>query len=604
MIAHRTKRGTMTQQELDTILESHKKWLASAAKNEVQADLSNLDLRGLVFQGASLKKAILRKSDLSGVDLYGMDLSGADLSDSELIGCNLRKAVLRDSDFRGAKLKDAQLCDADLCGATLHEVNLTTAHGLVERQLAGTDLSNAELPAGLGKFDALGKVTDVSVQARTLLWVTVGACLFALITMFITTDALIVAHSGLTLLPLVNINVPVFKFFLVWPLILLGLYMYLHFQLQYLWTALASLPSVFPDGVSLDERAYPLFLVGLVRWHIPILKKFRPPLYWSQGTAAIGAVWLLVPVTLFLFWLEYVRMHEWWGTGCHLVAFLITTGFGLVTYSSTARTLSGERNPMPCADEQKGRNRPRFGAMMLVVTVLAAAVVIICISLSVAAFRGSLVNPEWLKPWFCVDFSYGEISHKPDDWLRLSEENPTKLSRIVKGALLSDVNLRGATGIGSFLVNATLDRAHLQWADLSYADLRACDLTRADLQHAQLLGSDLRGAHLTDAQLQRSYLKSAILSEAILSGAKLNGTDLFGAELLDANLTGANLAKAILGNAKLNGADFSGAWFQETVLHGADLSQAKNLDEKQLSGAFYDEDTKLPAGLGKAAEKR
>ena len=138
--------------------------------------------------------------------------------------------------------------DADLYGSKLHEVDLTKVQGLVQCQLSGTDLSNAQLPADAGKFASLEHVSDISVQARSLLWVTVGACFLAAVTMFVTTDGAIVAQSGSTLLPVVQINVPILAFFWLIPLILLSLYLYLHFHLQYLWDGLASLPSVFPDG--------------------------------------------------------------------------------------------------------------------------------------------------------------------------------------------------------------------------------------------------------------------------------------------------------------------------------------------------------------------
>jgi hypothetical protein len=47
------------------------------------------------------------------------------------------------------------------------------------------------------------------------------------------------------------------------PLILLGVYFYLHLYLQRLWRDLSTLPAVFPDGEALDEKAYPWLLNGL-----------------------------------------------------------------------------------------------------------------------------------------------------------------------------------------------------------------------------------------------------------------------------------------------------------------------------------------------------
>ncbi len=100
MTAYQTRRGTITQQELDNILVIHQKWLDGGEKDHERADLSHVDLRGLDLRSARLRKAIIRKSNLSGVDLHEMDLSAANLSHTEFTGCNLRGAILRDADLR------------------------------------------------------------------------------------------------------------------------------------------------------------------------------------------------------------------------------------------------------------------------------------------------------------------------------------------------------------------------------------------------------------------------------------------------------------------------------------------------------------------------
>ena len=73
----------MTKEELDKVLESHKKWLHGNCCG---------------------KRADLCGADLSGANLYGADLYGADLCGADLYG----------ADLSGASLKDADLCDADI----------------------------------------------------------------------------------------------------------------------------------------------------------------------------------------------------------------------------------------------------------------------------------------------------------------------------------------------------------------------------------------------------------------------------------------------------------------------------------------------------------
>ena len=86
----------MTQDDLNKIIELHKKWL-------------NGDPDG--------KRAYLRGSDLSGSDLSGSDLRGSDLSGSDLSGCDLRRCDLSDSNLSGSNLSGSDLSGSDLSGS-------------------------------------------------------------------------------------------------------------------------------------------------------------------------------------------------------------------------------------------------------------------------------------------------------------------------------------------------------------------------------------------------------------------------------------------------------------------------------------------------------
>ena len=68
----------MTQEELKTALELHKKWLCSDVDG-VMLDFSCMDLSGMDLSGM----------DLSGADFSSADFSSADLSDANLSGANL-----------------------------------------------------------------------------------------------------------------------------------------------------------------------------------------------------------------------------------------------------------------------------------------------------------------------------------------------------------------------------------------------------------------------------------------------------------------------------------------------------------------------------------
>ena len=75
----------MNKQELQVILDNHKKWLYDEGGER-----------------ANLRHADLRHADLRYADLRHADLSDADLSDANLRGANLRGANLSDADLSGA----------------------------------------------------------------------------------------------------------------------------------------------------------------------------------------------------------------------------------------------------------------------------------------------------------------------------------------------------------------------------------------------------------------------------------------------------------------------------------------------------------------------
>ena len=91
----------MEKNQLDIILENHKRWLNNDKDGEC----------------ADLECADLECANLRGADLRGADLRGADLRGANLTGANLRRADLRGADLTDADLTGAYLTDADLTGA-------------------------------------------------------------------------------------------------------------------------------------------------------------------------------------------------------------------------------------------------------------------------------------------------------------------------------------------------------------------------------------------------------------------------------------------------------------------------------------------------------
>jgi hypothetical protein len=83
----------MTQEELQTILEKHKKWLNDVPGGE-RANLEGANLKGAILERAILRGANLRVANLRGAYLEGANLRGANLKGAYLEGANLRGANL------------------------------------------------------------------------------------------------------------------------------------------------------------------------------------------------------------------------------------------------------------------------------------------------------------------------------------------------------------------------------------------------------------------------------------------------------------------------------------------------------------------------------
>lgn len=121
---------TITQKELNEILDLHKKWLndedGGKCANLSGVDLSDVDLSGAILVGAKLSDANLlcaklRSADLSGAILVGTKLRGADLSDADLTHANLQYADLTHANLRYADLKTADLSCANITNVTYDE---------------------------------------------------------------------------------------------------------------------------------------------------------------------------------------------------------------------------------------------------------------------------------------------------------------------------------------------------------------------------------------------------------------------------------------------------------------------------------------------------
>ncbi len=537
----------VSEDELKGILAAHARWLESGEKEGEKADLSKTNLRVANLRDANLRRADLTEAKLNRATLEDANLSNATLDGAVLRGAHLYRTNFQNADIKGAEFQGADLKEANLRDANLQNANFEDAKSFLSEQLAGTNVSGATLPGDIAEFKGLDHVTEISKHARNIFLAVIGGCVFSWLTIATTTDVALLTNTASTPLPIIQTKVPIAGFYFAAPLILLSLYIYLHMYLQRLWSSLAGLPAIFPDGRSLDERAYPWLLTSLVGANVPRLKEDRPTFSRQQVFLSILTAWCLVPLTIGWFWLRYLPVHDWIGTGVHiaLVALAVTHGVGY--FWRAQATLRGRQRSKFTWKIWRWRSLVPYAHAALFVGLAAAAIIVSDgaingdppdraklsfhrLATPFGAIEIPLVHRKFVPVAFdlvgyrtALNIGQEDVSIKPANWTGLRKKpdkwTPGDLA-VVKPAQLAGRDLRFAKADWAFLPKARLIGANLQGANLEGANLQMGILVDANLQGANLTGANLQGAALTGANLQEANLARANLHGANLCGAQ------------------------------------------------------------------------------------
>lgn len=573
--------------ELRQILDAHQLWLNTGGNQGTPANLSKYDFRGLNLSGELLKKANLEEADFQRANL-----ADADLREARLTGANFFEADLTRADFRDADLEKADLADS---------------RGLALLRLARANLADCLLPEDQRNFSGLDYVKDASCITSTLFTTVLISCGYAAVTVFTTSDVALLTNTGTTTLPLLGVGISVFSFYFAAPLLLLAIYIYFHLNLQHLWEVLSTLPAVFPDGQRLDERVYPWLLNWLASSYFPQINKLdedrRPFLAGLQTYLGAFFAWLLVPLTLLLFWFRYLYVRDLWVTLWHLGLMAAAVWFGFRVCYFAKLTLRWQKVRKP-------------GRRLLHAALTGVVLLLLCLISDGFIFgipadleKNLIPRIKWYqqhrslvpqvlnyKPWhlrIVVNFDEKDVSTKTSKEGQKGDREGAKEIFLARGAPLKGRNLRYARAKGAFMARADLRQAILEGAYLRRADLREAKLGESGTDEDLVI---LTGAYLFEADLTKACLYRAVLYKASLEGANLEEADLSRAILAEANLSKANLQKAKLGGAILRAADL-----QEADFRGAKDLEVRNLVEARawILGRY---DDKLLKELGLPAD--
>jgi uncharacterized protein YjbI with pentapeptide repeats len=573
-------------------------------------------------------------------NLDGRDLSGFDLSKANLRGASLNYAVFANTDLHGTVLVNC----------VLHNVDLKAARGLRAYQLLGADLTVAALPDAIEEsLKSLPGVDESAKNSRKLFLTMLIACLYCWLTILSTTDAAILLGASSLALPIVQTPIPVVASFLAAPVLVLVVYIYLHFSLQHLWELLATLPAIFPDGRPLHERAYPWFMNSLVRTRFPILEKDAPLLPRFQVFCARALAWWTVPFTLLAFWLRFLVRHRWGFTAFQIGLIVLGVWLASRFWAIAVDTLDG-------VPAMRGKWYRSLLQRRLLRTYLSPLLVLALTAFaSVSAFSGDSGRGREVVRTVLEKFGWSRLANLREASLSAKPPNwPTEDWRAVKGGQLSDIVLRNVDAEGSFGVNADLSWADLRGSHFTRADLRGANLSAAKLDGATFYGADLRGADLDatnpEASFRRANLQGAKIGgklrrndrlfeatnwmfaffdnpekwklpadhydrvlrrdfsdydfDDVISTHSFSQHDMSEVDLSAANLQRTNFGGIWLRNANLSGADLQGANLRSTDLsqtsltmadlRSADLTGAEGLTLAQIRSAIIDKSTHLP----------
>lgn len=573
---------TLSKTELDRQLALHKQWLDSDGAQGHRADLS--------------------RQWLAGIDLHGADLRQANLSHATLDGATLADAKLQNADLRQTTLLNADLSNADL----------TDAHGLVFHNLAGTDLTGAVLPSSIVLGTYLDNLKELYNNSKTAFNVLLVASGYSILTILITTDDRLLRNVSASPLPFIGTEAPVLWFYVLMPMIIASLYIFLIASISRLWNTIRRLPAVFPDGSDLTTLPHCWVLTDVARQTMPRLRTRLENPRIAQHSLQCFLFFSFPIFALVMFWWYYIPLRDETVTWLHVA--LITICFVATTIffcgSIWRRTLPHAKrvsDAAGAAHQQRNQFALRRQAVLPVISLLLGSsltTMVYFISYHVFsenADRSALLAGETcpsdlslqllcqMKHKSYVDVRYKTLSSRPDNWSDPAnikdiawekEDEAPRIRRLfdpVDGVDLRGFDLGYADAQYTFLAKARLEDAILNSADLRFADLRLAYLDQAQARGTYLSHADLRRARLIRADLQGAFLDEA---------------DLRGALLQAANLTSACLRGANLGGAELTGAVFKGA-----DVSGALLGTNASITKQQLDAACADRPVELPAGL-------
>jgi len=428
--------------------------------------------------------------------------------------------------------------------------------------------------------------------------------LYIAITVILTSDVQLLIPGSNAKLPIINVEIPLFGFFIVAPLLIVIFHFNLLFNLVQHYK---KLDEWVKSTDSKDKLLLPPYIFNFV-----ILFKERSINYYIFKFI-IWSIYLSPLLILFYIQRRFSSYHNLYMTLIHLIlimadAFLIFLYWYRIVHPDLLDTKYDSFKNIRSYHSEKGllslrHSRSIISTLVFWIIILFSVLNLLILILLPRVDAKYLTKVKPIK----LFIPYIEIREKmlvesrPSDeiiqrYLALGKSEDDAWCDFAKGLNLQGRDLRFAILDASTLINANLREAQLQNASMWGVDLRGANMGGAKMQKAQLHFEKLDGAFLGGAQIEDAFLSLASLCGADLGAAKLkgsylNGTDLTAANLGGADLRGTQLWDSSLIGANLNNAKLEGADFMRSTLICADLSNSSlegaNFLLSKLEGANF-----------------
>ncbi len=460
--------------------------------------------------------------------------------------------------------------------------------------------------------DELDQIAEISRSSGGTWLSLLIVMLFCVVTLMGHRDADFFEAGAGTVLPFFGTSVPTQSFFLGAPLLVLGVFVYLHIYLVKLWRALSTPPMVLDDADGrtrrLDEAVFPWLLNdAALRWRPD---RTLNPFGWLTGLGTWILCWVLAPALIAAFWIRSMPLHDE-----RLTLFLGALLWIALSVAWTSRRLA-RRILAGRASRATGVVGWFFGLVLFVVIGLVGWTTTegglygptederAHNSTAIGNHRVACDYTTFLDGWECLlaDFAvHGDGAFLVPANLesaQLAKPPATYRSHLLAFADFYEAYVarqraergsgwRASTGpseqsweksmLREFAERRAADRVLIRKRSLKGADLRRANLEGAfldgvDLRDADLRLSSLQGAQLEGARMARTKLADASLIRVQLQHASLFFADLSRTNLLAAQLDGAKMSRARMQMARMNNVSASGAEFDEVDFSGATIT--------------------------------